>query len=65
MASTRDEGAEPVSGVCCACGYTGDEETPCPTRDDGHSHCDHWWDGPNEEHAPAPSPDPETPARKP
>ncbi len=32
-------------GVCCACGYDGEEETPCPKREDG-THCEHWWDGP-------------------
>jgi len=33
-----------VDGVCCACGYHGQEETPCPAREDG-IHCEHWWDG--------------------
>lgn len=31
------------NGVCCACGYDGDEETPCPNRDDA-THCVHWWE---------------------
>lgn len=35
------------NGVCCACGYTDPDETPCPARDDG-THCVHWWDGPEE-----------------
>jgi len=33
-----------VTGVCCNCGYHGQEETPCPEREDG-THCEHWWDG--------------------
>lgn len=32
------------SGKCCACGYEGEMETPCPKRKDG-IHCEHWWDG--------------------
>ena len=36
---------KPVAGRCCGCGYTGEDETPCPKRDD-ESHCAHWWDGP-------------------
>lgn len=35
---------EPINGTCCACGYSGDEETPCLKREDG-AHCEHWWDG--------------------
>lgn len=35
----------PVGGVCCSCGFSGDEETDCPARDDA-IHCEHWWDGP-------------------
>jgi hypothetical protein len=31
---------EPIDGVCCGCGYSGEEETPCPQRDDG-VHCWH------------------------
>jgi hypothetical protein len=32
------------SGTCCSCGYSGPEETECPTRAD-RAHCAHWWDG--------------------
>ena len=32
-------------GVCCSCGYAGEEETPCLAREDG-VHCVHWYDGP-------------------
>jgi hypothetical protein len=39
---------EPIDGVCCGCGYCGEEETPCPKRDDG-VHCWHWYDGPDDE----------------
>ena len=34
-----------VNGVCCACGYTGNEEITCPVRDPD-SCCDCWWEGP-------------------
>jgi hypothetical protein len=37
-----------VSGKCCACGYSGEEETPCHHSPDGN-HCEHWWDGPTDE----------------
>jgi len=33
-----------INGKCCACGYCGDEETPCQKREDG-CHCEHWWEG--------------------
>ena len=36
---------EPALGKCCSCGYTGHEETDCPSRED-QIHCVHWWDGP-------------------
>ena len=41
-------------GVCCTCGYEGDEETPCPKRNTAkynfdQIHCVHWWDGPDPE----------------
>ena len=39
---------EPKNGVCCDCDYAGEEETPCPNRKDG-IHCEHWWDGPDEQ----------------
>ena len=38
----------PVNGVCCGCGYDGEDETPCVGRSDG-THCVHWWDGPDDE----------------
>lgn len=38
---------KPKLGTCCACGYSGGEETDCPKMDDG-THCDHYWDGPEE-----------------
>ena len=34
----------PSSGVCCSCGYSGEEETECPKRED-KTHCEHWWEG--------------------
>ena len=60
--SARKNLPRPVGGKCCACGYTGEEETPCPKRP-GDSHCDHWWDGPD---APPGEPDhaPDTKAAK-
>lgn len=36
--------AAPREGVCCSCGYDGEEETDCPKREDD-THCEHWWDG--------------------
>jgi len=42
---TRPEG---IGGRCCTCGYDGEDETPCPLRVDA-THCEHWWDGPEEE----------------
>jgi hypothetical protein len=38
-------------GVCCGCGYSGVQETPCPAAFDGQ-HCDHWWDGVTKEQDP-------------
>jgi hypothetical protein len=35
------------AGVCCACGFTGEEETVCYRRAD-QQHCVHWWDGTDE-----------------
>jgi len=35
-------------GTCCACGYSGQEETECTARED-KTHCNHWWDGKTEE----------------
>lgn len=35
-----------MAGVCCSCGYSGEKETACQMRDD-HTHCEHWWDGPD------------------
>jgi hypothetical protein len=37
----------PVDGTCCSCGYNGAEDTPCQARED-RTHCEHWWDGPEE-----------------
>ena len=34
----------PADGMCCGCGYSGEEETACAEREDG-VHCVHWWDG--------------------
>jgi hypothetical protein len=51
------DGRPAVAGKCCSCGYDGEDETPCPKREDG-THCDHWWDGPDEPaRAPSPSRD--------
>lgn len=41
-----ERAARAVDGVCCGCGYSGEEETPCETRDD-HLHCVHWYEGPS------------------
>jgi hypothetical protein len=38
------EKASAQDGVCCGCGYAGEEEMPCAGREDG-THCVHWWDG--------------------
>lgn len=41
----------PINGTCCFCGKRGhfdDPETPCAKSPD-ESHCEHWWDGPDEE----------------
>ena len=38
----------PINGICCSCGYSGEEETKCPDRED-QTHCYHWWDGPDKE----------------
>ena len=38
------DATQPKDGQCCSCGYTGSEETPCPTMED-HVHCVHWWEG--------------------
>jgi hypothetical protein len=37
---------KPVSGTCCSCGYSGEDETTCPHRSDV-LHCEHWYDGPD------------------
>ena len=34
-------------GVCCACGFSGEEETACLRRPD-RQHCQHWWEGADE-----------------
>jgi len=41
----KKEERPPKDGVCCGCGYSAPEETPCPKREYG-THCVHWWDGP-------------------
>lgn len=41
-------GLDARDGVCCSCGYDGDEDTPCLNRTD-RVHCVHWWDGPTTE----------------
>lgn len=46
----------PEPGECCDCGYAGEDESPCPKREDG-IHCEHWWDGSEE-----PVPEPKEPA---
>ena len=33
----------PTDGVCCACGYDGDEETACMERED-KTHCVHYYE---------------------
>jgi hypothetical protein len=40
--------AKPVTGTCCACGYSGSEVSDCPKMEDG-VHCNHWHDGDDEE----------------
>lgn len=37
---------KPTNGVCCFCGFNGEEETECPDSMD-KTHCEHWWDGPD------------------
>lgn len=37
---------KPTNGVCCFCGFSGDEEAVCPDSSD-KNHCDHWFDGPD------------------
>ena len=34
------------NGVCCNCGFSGEEETVCPARED-KTHCVHWFEGPD------------------
>lgn len=46
--ATAPTSQKPVNGTCCSCSYRGAEETPCEARDD-HTHCEHWWDGPDGE----------------
>ena len=38
----------PIDGVCCACGYGNPEETTCDKMPD-RVHCNHWWEGPEDE----------------
>ncbi len=38
--------SKPVNGVCCACGFAGDEETDC-LKTDNSTHCDHWFEAPD------------------
>lgn len=33
-----------IEGICCYCGYAGEEETACDVSPD-KTHCVHWWDG--------------------
>ncbi len=47
MANTEHSKTE-INGTCCSCGYSGDGETRCAQSDDG-AHCEHWYDGPDEE----------------
>jgi hypothetical protein len=42
--------ADAKNGVCCSCGFSGEEETECSVRPD-RTHCVHWWEGPD---SPAP-----------
>lgn len=41
---------DPKGGVCCNCGYKATEETDCLQRAD-QIHCEHWWDGHDNEEA--------------
>jgi len=45
---TRRQGwfADACNGVCCSCGFSGEEEVVCPVRTDG-VHCVHWYEGPD------------------
>jgi hypothetical protein len=36
----------PVNGICCTCGFSGEEEALCPSWADG-THCRHWYNGPD------------------
>lgn len=53
-----------LGGRCCSCGYEGEEGTPCPVQEDG-THCEHWWDGPEETTPCARAPAQGTPEVKP
>jgi hypothetical protein len=48
IASPAPQTPAPTGGRCCSCGYDGEAETPCEKRED-ETHCDHWWDGPDDE----------------
>ncbi len=53
MANTKHS-IFPINGICCSCGYSDDEETPCDQRDD-RAHCEHWYEGPDvDEQQPGP-----------
>lgn len=52
MSRAPYRGPKGVEGLCCKCGYSGVEETPCPKDEDGH--CQHWWDGDPETPGPTP-----------
>jgi hypothetical protein len=43
------ESPRPVTGTCCACGYSEAEDVgECPKMEDG-IHCNHWFDGDDSE----------------
>jgi hypothetical protein len=37
---------EPTNGICCLCGFSGEEECECPDSSD-KIHCEHWFEGPD------------------
>ena len=38
----------PINGTCCFCGETEEDDGFCPESED-QTHCNHWWEGPDEE----------------
>jgi hypothetical protein len=43
MSAKKPKPPTPKDGVCCSCGYSGNEQTKCQKRED-RTHCVHWWE---------------------